>query len=195
MAYKFDPETLASICGEVLDAPLETGERFDALIEKLSATYPDLIENRRRRWIATKAGGILGKISFLHMGLSEYLLIFGSPAATDGYTGRYNFVDVYKVVLAGRYLTYDLETDQIAPTIYEPGDLSWMKRGHARGLQIEAGSWHLEYGRGITITAIPFGTLDTIMSLAFRPLLMATGEFAALIRGNLRRRRARRGLR
>jgi hypothetical protein len=192
VAYKFDPETLAKICGEVLDVPLETGERFTALIEKLSAAYPDFIENKRRPWIATKAGGILGKISFLYMGLSEYLLIFGSPAATNGYTGRYNYVDVYKVILAGQYVTYDLETDQIAPSTYGPGDLSWMKKGHARGLEIQAGSWHLEYGRGVTITAVPFGTLDTIMSLAFRPLLTATGEFAKMILGNRRRSRAKR---
>ena len=72
MAYKFDPETLVKICGEVLDVPLENGERFAALIEKLSAAYPDLIENKRRPWIATKAGGILGKISFLYIGVSEY---------------------------------------------------------------------------------------------------------------------------
>ncbi|MDT5095171.1 MAG: sigma non-opioid intracellular receptor [Mycobacterium sp.] len=186
MPYKFDPDTLAKICGDVLDVPLDSGERFTALIEKLSATYPDYIENVRRPWIATKAGGILGKISFLYMGLSEYLLIFGSPAETDGYTGRYNFVDVYKVILAGEYVTYDLETDQIAATVYRPGDLSNMAKGHARGLAIQAGSWHLEYGRGLTITAVPFGVLDTIMSLAFKPLRMATVEFAKMIRSRHR---------
>ena len=105
------------------------------------------------------------------MGFSEYLLIFGSPAATDGFTGRYNYMDLYKVILAGQYVTYDLESDQIAPTAYRPGDVSCLKKGQARGLEIEAGSWHLEYGRGPTLTAMPFGLIDTVVSsLQVRPL-------------------------
>lgn len=73
MPYKIDPEVLARECQAVLDVPLDTAERFSALIERLSRVYPDLIDNRRRRWIGGKAGGILGKVTFLHMGLTEYL--------------------------------------------------------------------------------------------------------------------------
>ncbi len=144
--------------------PLDSGERFTVLIEKLSKAYPDLVDNKQRRWIMSKAGGVLGKITFLYMGFSEYLLIFGSPAATDGFTGRYNYMDLYKVILAGQYVTYDLDSDQIAPTVYRPGDVSCLTKGHVRGLEIQAGSWHLEYGRGPTLTAMPFGLIDTVVS-------------------------------
>ena len=68
MAYKIDPEVLARECREVLDIPLGTGERVSVLIDRLSRVYPDLIDNRRRRWIGSKADGILGKVTFLHMG-------------------------------------------------------------------------------------------------------------------------------
>src|SRR5947209_14714135 len=132
MPYRFDPGVLAELCGAVIERPLENGEMFTALIEKLSNAYPDLIENKQRRWIGTRAGGILGKISFLHVGLREYLLIFGSPCGTNGFTGRYNYMDLYKVILAGEYTTYDLETDQIAPATYGPGDLSHLGKGEAR---------------------------------------------------------------
>ena len=189
MTYKMDPSVLAAVSAEVLDLPLDTGERFAALVEKLSATYPDLIENTPRRWIMTKAGGILGKISFLYMGPTEYLLIFGAPAATDGYTGRYNYVDLYKVILAGKYVAYDLESDQIAPTVYGPGDVSRMAKGQARGLEIQAGSWHLEYGRGPVFTAMPFAMMDTLIgSMAFRPVWATTSEFAKFTGASLRRR-------
>ncbi len=189
MTYKFDLDVLVHVCNEVVDLPLDNGERLTALIEKLAAAYPDFIDDRPPRWTGTKAGGILGKISFLYLGFSEYLLIFGSPAATDGFTGRYNYVDLYKVILAGQYVTYDLESDQIAATVYRPGDLSWMERGRVRGLEIQAGSWHLEYGRGRTFTTVPFGVVDTLISsLEVRPLLMAGREFAAFIAKDLRRR-------
>jgi hypothetical protein len=190
MAYKIDPEVLARECQQVLDLPLGTGERFSALIERLSRVYPDLIDNRRRRWIGSKAGGILGKVTFLHMGFMEYLLIFGAPAGTQGFTGRYNYMELYKVILAGRYTTYDLESEQIDPTVYLPGDVSFMKKGEARGLENEAGSWHLEYGRGPNITAVPFAMMDTVVnSMELKPLVLTTGEYMSFARRGLLNRR------
>ena len=190
MAYKIDPEVLARECQDVLDIPLGTGERFSVLIERLSRVYPDLIDNRRRRWIGSKAGGILGKVTFLHMGFMEYLLIFGAPAGTQGFTGRYSYMELYKVILAGRYTTYDLESEQIDPTVYLPGDVSYMKKGEARGLEIESGSWHLEYGRGPNITAVPFALMDTVVnSLELKPLVLTTGEYMSFMRRGLRNRR------
>ena len=188
MPYKFDPDVLAELCGEIIEQPLESGELFTGLIEKLSNTYPDLLENKERRWIGTRAGGILGRISFLRVGLREYLLIFGSPCGTSGFTGRCNFMDLYKVILAGEYTTYDLENDQIAPTTYVPGDLSHLARGQARGLNIKPGSWHLEYGRGPNITAMPFGLADTLLSsVELKPLMLTTSEYVKLLANGLRK--------
>jgi hypothetical protein len=189
MAYKIEPTVLRDVTAAVLDLPLDTGQRFAALIEALADRYPDVVADEVPRWMMSKAGGVLGKISFLYMGPSEYLLIFGSPAATDGYTGRYRFVDVHKVVLAGRYVTYDLESDQIAPTVLLPGDTSHMRRGEARGLQIDSGSWHLEYGRGVTMTAMPFAMMDTLVnSMALKPVLATTKEYLRFTARGVRRR-------
>ena len=190
MTYKIVPEVLARESKEVLELPLENGERFAALITRLSSVYPELVDDKQRRWVPSRAGGILGKVSFLHMSFNEYLLIFGCPAGTHGFSGRYNHMELYKVILAGRYTTYDLESDQIAPTVYLPGDLSFMKKGEARGLEIDAGSWHLEYGRGPNVTAMPFGLIDTLVSsLDLRPLSLTTREYASFIAKRLRRRR------
>jgi hypothetical protein len=174
---------------EVLHLPLDDGQRFAALISRLAESYPDVVEDGPPRWMMSKAGGILGKVSFLHMGPSEYLLIFGSPAATSGYTGRYRHVDIHKVILAGRYVTYDLESEQIAPTVLLPGDASRLARGQARGLQIDSESWHLEYGRGLTATAMPFAMMDTLVnSMALKPVLSTTSEYVRFTRKALRRR-------
>jgi len=182
MTYKIDPDFLARICGEVIDLPLESGEMFSSVIEKISAEYPDIIENRQRRWIGTKAGGILGKLSFLYVGFTEYLLIFGSPVGTQGFSGRYNFMEIYKFVLAGKITTYDLESDQIAPTILSPGSRSCLKKGQSLGLNIQAGSWHIEYGRGPNITAMPFGLMETLVSsVELKSLMLTTSEYTGFI--------------
>jgi hypothetical protein len=64
-----------------------------------------------------------------------------------------------------------------------------MPKGESRGLEIRAGSWHLEYGRGPTMTAMPFGVMDTLVSnVELRPLMLTTGEFARFAVRGLRRR-------
>ncbi|CDO89144.1 hypothetical protein AWC29_11735 [Mycobacterium triplex] len=190
MTYKIDPDVLARECRQVLDLPLDSGERFSALIERLSHAYPEIIENRQRRWLGSRAGGILGKLTFLHISFSEYLLIFGCPAGTQGFSGRYNYMELYKVILAGRYTTYNLESDQIGATVYTPGDLTYMKKGEARGLEIDSGSWHLEYGRGPNITAMPFGLMDTLVSsVDVKPLAATTSEYMSFLSRGLRNRR------
>ena len=64
-----------------------------------------------------------------------------------------------------------------------------MKKGEARGLEIESGSWHLEYGREPNITAMPFGLMDTLVSsVDLKPLVLTTSEYASVLRRGLRNR-------
>lgn len=182
MAYKFDPDVLARISQEVIEYPLETGQRFTALIERLSRHYPDFVENRQRRWIGSRAGGILGKITFLYVGFTEYLLIFGSPCGTQGFSGRYNYMTIFKTVLGGKITTYDLESEQLVPTVLLPGSSSSLQSGRSLGLTFEPGSWHLEYGRGPNITAMAFGLADTLISsVDFRSFFLTMSEYTRFV--------------
>ena len=99
-------------------------------------------------------------------------------------------MELYKVILVCIYTSYYLQSEQIDPTVYLPGDVSYMKKGEARGLEIESGSWHLEYGRGPNITAVPFALMDTVVnSLELKPLVLTTGEYMSFMRRGLRNRR------
>lgn len=191
MGYSIDPQMLSQVCREALDQKLEGLALFDAVRERLAVAYPDLVENRRRCWLGSKAGGILGKLTFLHVGFTEYLLIFGSPSGTQGFSGRYNFMEVHKVLLAGKIVSYDLESDQVEPMVLLPGDSSCMKKGECRGMTIHPGSWHLEYARGPNITAMPFGLAETLLSsVEFRTLWLTMSEYTRLILKRLFRSRA-----
>ncbi len=164
MSYKIDPEFLAQVSKEVIDLPIENGEMFSTIIDKISNEYPKIVEKKQRRWTGSRAGGVLGKLTFLYLSLTEYLIIYGCPAGTQGFSGRYNFMEIWDFFLAGKTITYDLETDQIAPTILLPGDVGYLGKGHALGLEIQSGSWMIEYGRGPTITALPFALMDSLVS-------------------------------
>ena len=189
MAYKLDPNAIAEACQDVLDLPLESGERLSAAVDRVAGLYPELIDPSRERWIFTKAGGIVGKINFLYASMNEYLLLFGAPVATYGFSGRYNRVAISKFILAGRYTTYNPETAQITPGVFGPGELVALPKGEVRNMEIASGSWHFEYGRGPVITAMPFGTVDLLVSsLEVRPIVQTTVDYAHFITKGVRRR-------
>ncbi len=190
MAPKIHPEFLTQVCKEVIDLPLENGEMFSTIIEKISNQYPEIVDNKQRCWIGSRAGGVLGKLTFLYLSSTEYLIIFGCPAGTQGFSGRYNFMEIWDFFLAGKTITYDLESDQIAPTILLPGDVGYLAKGHSLGLEIQSGSWMIEYGRGPNITSLPFALMDSLVSsVEFKSFWLTMSEYTRfMVKGFSRNR-------
>lgn len=115
-------------------------------------------------------------------------MIFGSPTGTQGFSGRYKHVEIHKFLMAGQIDSYDLESDYMLPMTLRPGEPTYLDRGHARGLTIHPGSWHIEYGRGAVVTTLPFAMVDTLfVSLELESVRRSTVEFAKLVRKQFRR--------
>src|SRR5690348_7814623 len=186
--YRIDPDVLARIAVEVVG---ETGDSADVTgraVELLSAEYPDLVDSTPGRWVGSKAGGILGKVRFLYFSPREYVVIFGSPTGTQGFSGRYKHVEIHKFLLAGRIDSYDIESDDTVAMTLLPGETTCLEKGRARGLTIAPGSWHIEYGRGAVATTLPFAMIDTLLvSLEFESVRRSTVEFAKLVGRRFRR--------
>ena len=69
-----------------------------------------------------------------------------------------------------------------------PGEHTRTDRGHARGLTIHPGSWHIEYGRGAVVTTLPFAMVDTLfVSLELESVRRSTVEFTKLLAKRFRR--------
>ncbi|MHA3020347.1 isomerase [Mycobacterium sp. BMJ-28] len=187
MTYRIDPAVLLDIAGQAAAA---TDDPVLRAVELLAQAYPDLIDPAPSRWVGSKAGGILGKVRFLYFSPREYVVIFGSPTGTQGFSGRYKHVDIHKFLLAGQIDSYDLESDDTAPLPpLRPGEGTCLQRGRARGLTIHPASWHIEYGRGAVATTLPFAMVDTLfVSLEFESVRRSTAEFAKLVRRQLKRR-------
>lgn len=189
MTYKIDPDVLHGVAKQIAGLQPAPGELTTRAVELLNDEYPDLIDPAPGRWVGSKAGGILGKVRFLYFSPREYIVIFGSPTGTQGFSGRYKHVDVHKFLIAGRIDSYDLESDDTAPLPpLLPGDRTCLERGHARGLTIHPGSCHIEYGRGAVVTTLPFAMVDTLLvSLEIESVRRSTVEFARLVGRRLRR--------
>jgi hypothetical protein len=184
MPYKIDPDVLHTVTKQVVGLPLEGGELISRATELLSAEYPDLIDPQPGRWVGSKAGGILGKVRFLYFSPREYVVLFGSPTGTQGFSGRYKHVEIHKFLMSGQIDSYDLESDELVPLTLRPGEHTSLEKGHAS----HPGSWHIEYGRGAVVTTLPFAMVDTLLvSLEVESLRRSTVEYAKLVTKRFRR--------
>jgi hypothetical protein len=120
MHYKIDSDVLHKVAKQVVGLPLEGGELISRATELLSAEYPDLIDPTPGRWVGSKAGGILGKVRFLYFSPREYVVIFGSPTGTQGFSGRYRRVEIHEFLMAGKIDSYDLESHGLVPMALRP---------------------------------------------------------------------------
>ncbi|WP_445170413.1 isomerase [Mycolicibacterium sp. Dal123E01] len=186
MTYKIDTDVLGKVATQAVGMPLENGELVTRAIEALAGEYPDLIDRTPGRWVGSKAGGILGKVRFLYFSPREYIVIFGSPSGTQGFSGRYKHVQIHKFLIAGQIDWYDIESDDITCHTLLPGGHATMGKGQARGMTIHPGSWHIEYGRGAVATTLPFAMMDTLLvSLEFESVRRSAVEFAKLVKNRI----------
>src|SRR4029079_5749659 len=181
MQYRIHPQVLSTIAEDVVGQSLAGGELIARTTRLLAQAYPDLIDRTPGRWVGSKAGGILGKVRFLYFSPREYIVIFGTPTGTQGFSGRYKHVDVHKFLIAGQIDWYDVESDDLFASTLLPGEHAQMVRGQARGMTIHPGSWHIEYGRGAVATTLPFAMVDTLLvSVELESLRRSTVDFAKL---------------
>ena len=102
MSYTFDPAALHAVAQQAAGLQLPSDELITRTVELLAEQYPDHIDAGPGRWVGSKAGGVLGKVRFLYFSPREYVVIFGTPTGTQGFSGRYRHVDIHKFLLAGQ---------------------------------------------------------------------------------------------
>ena len=175
MGYIFNPNALQDIVKKNLNLPLE--ERLDAIIADIDKKYPKRICTKKK-WAFSIAGGITGQLTVLYGSLSEYILIFGCPVGSEGYSGRFA-PTLYDIIIDGEHQTYTL--GQIRPEVHLPGDMIVLPRGTAKGCLMKPGNWIMEYGRGFVLQALPFGILASfIISMDYRSVRRQFWEYSKI---------------
>jgi hypothetical protein len=176
MGYIFDPRILQSIALNHIGRPHE--EMVAAIAADLAQAYPGHIE-MKQDWILSICGGVMGIMTVLHGSLSEYVLIYGTPIGTEGFSGRYH-IDIYDVLLAGKMMTYTEEHFR-EPIVTMPGELAHLPRRHAKGVSLSRGTWMLEYGRGPVATTLPFALSGAITGLEIRSVAKTMWIYGRLV--------------
>lgn len=160
MSYVFDPETLHSAAKEAVAAGGDINRKVALIRERLDERFPGQIA-MRDDWMFNIAGGAMGQMTVLHASLYEYVIVFGTPIGTEGFSGRF-FADDYFMILEGEQWAFAEGDGQ--RMVFKPGDLHHMPRGEARGYRMPDHCFALEYARGLIPTMLPFGLIDQFTS-------------------------------
>jgi hypothetical protein len=159
MGYLFDPERLRDIARKAIG--LSHAEMVQVLCDELRRAYPGHISGDEG-WIFSITAGATGVMKILHASLSEYVLIFGTPVGTEGFSGRYR-MDIHDFQLAGEMWTYT--EDRVGERVVtRAGDSTLLPRGRAKAFRLLEDGWMLEYGRGLVPMALPLALGDSVFS-------------------------------
>lgn len=161
MAYVFDIETLHAIALQGTGKPHE--EMVRTVVKELAQAYPAHVDaSLERRWLFSLTAGAAGVMTLLHASFTEYLILFGTPIGTEGFSGRYR-MDIHDFLMAGEIWTYRADRCGVRE-IVRPGDHTVLRRGEVDGFKIPEMAWMLEYGRGFVPAAFPLILGDVIFS-------------------------------
>ena len=131
------------------------------VVEELVQRYPRYIEPRVD-WIFNITAGATGIMTILHASLTEYVIIFGTPVGTEGFSGRY-LAEIHDCVLSGEVWTYTKDT-LARKTVHVTGESMVLRRSEVKGFRLSDECWVLEYGRGAIPTALPLALGDSVFS-------------------------------
>jgi C-8 sterol isomerase len=182
VAHIFDPDVLHAVARGVHDLPLD--QKAERIRAELAGRYPGHIR-KQVDWVFNNAGGAMGQMCVLHASITEYVIIFGSPIGTEGYSGRFA-ADDWFIILDGEQWAYgegDLERH-----VYKKGEMHHLPRGQARGYRMPDRCYALEYARGWIPQMLPFGLADSFSStLDFVPVIRTMKIYTRAVVGELLR--------
>lgn len=157
--YLFDPKQLHEVANRAIG--LSHYDMVKVVADELDKLYPGHID-KNVEWIFNITAGATGIMKILHASLSEYVILFGTPIGTEGFSGRYR-MDIYDFQIAGESWIYT-EEHLADPVKCKPGDYMFLRKGQVKGFRIFEGGWMLEYGRGIVPMALPLALGDSVFS-------------------------------
>lgn len=182
MGYIFDPGVLHEVARAAVQAGGSLDDKVGKLRKELGARYPGHIR-QENEWVFNIAGGAMGQMTILHASITEYVIVFGSPIGTEGYSGRFH-ADDYFVILEGEQWAFG--EGEAGRREFRPGDLHHLPRGEARGYRMPDRCYALEYARGLIPTMLPFGLADSFTStLDAKPVMKTMRIYARAVVGEL----------
>ncbi len=179
---RLDPDELAALVRAVIEPARPVEAIVSALLRELEARCPGRV-NPRPTWFFSKAGGMLGTMMVVYASLHEYIMLYGCPIETEGFSGRHR-PQLWDFVLAGEVWTH--AADELTARRHGPGECSYLAPGQATHSRLAQGTFILEYARGPIPAMLPFGLLEVATStLDLRTLTQTLREYTRCVTRSL----------
>lgn len=121
--------------------------------------YGDAILNNPE-WAWNQVGGIKARIRVMYASMHEYIALFGVNLAERGFSGLYDKMDVWDVMVCGRMLSYSNDPQGAIPRTYELGSYSYLEKGVSRYYTMDDLTYMIDYGRGFIPAAFGQGVIE-----------------------------------
>jgi len=147
------------------DDVLDTKGHFELAEKLLKQEFPGGWWIPNGRWHFNHNAAVLGQMKMLYADGNEYVLIFGNPTPSSGYSGQYPY-DCHDFQMEGEQinflvgnLTNRVYTPNYRSTPGSKGFAMVLPRGTQKGYAQKGGGWMMEYGYGNLVPALYDGVI------------------------------------
>ncbi|CAM9285982.1 unnamed protein product, partial [Phaeothamnion confervicola] len=121
---------------------------INLIVSELSAEFSDHAVRSELDFCFTSAGANAGAFALVYASLTERILIQGSALDTSGLLGRCRG-ETHDTVLTGELTQW--REGEVSARTFGPGETAVCRTGEAAAVQLGAGTWTLQYGRGAVV--------------------------------------------
>jgi len=131
---------------------------------ELAQIYPRHI-HPNDQWVTNLAGGFKTAMLILHASMTEYVMIWGSQVATTGHSGR-NLAEFHDFIISDQGTWWKEGGLALETAGASPNGTSYMYTPRLSGgiLQLQPGTFMLEWCHGVIPALLPFGLGDALFS-------------------------------
>ncbi|KAI2781533.1 ERG2 and sigma1 receptor-like protein [Daldinia loculata] len=173
--YIFNLDELQDVASRGIQAHgNDTAKIVDYIVTELYQNHPEHVNpkwNVSEEWMFNNAGGAMGAMYLIHSSITEYLIIFGTAAGTEGHSGRHT-ADDYFHILTGEQWAF--VPGKFEREVYPAGSVHHMHRGDVKQYKMPESCFALEYARGWIPPMLFFGFADGVFSTLDIPTLYRT---------------------